>query len=350
MRQDRPKAIKSALTIRDVFGMFGYTVPSKDGETFSSPLRDDRNPSCTIKNEKFHDWARGLHLDVIDLYAEIVGASSAEAISALYARVSRDSVGLRVLTQSSIRADFNQPDRSAQRAEAEEKSVRREKWKGKLIDLQPHFRDCLSTERGFSLDAIDLASRQGNLYGFSTFEGYAWVVANTELTNGQARLFGGKRWKDANDAKAKTLPGSFASHPIIGQLMDHHAIALVEGGPDFVAALHHAIESGVEDSVCPVAMLGAGMVIPDQYLAKFAGHRVRIFAHADEAGQKAAERWAAQLQSVNCFCDGFDFTGLVQADGRPVKDLNDLCRIGADCLEANRGLIESVFSFALEAR
>ena len=35
------------------------------------------------------------------------------------------------------------------------------------------------------------------------------------------------------------------------------------------------------------------------------------------------ERWAAQLASVGANVDAFSFAGLVQTDGKPVKDLND---------------------------
>lgn len=58
-------------------------------------------------------------------------------------------------------------------------------------------------------------------------------------------------------------------------------------------------------------------------LPLFAGKRVRIFGHDDEAGRGAVARWAAQLASVGADVDGFSFAGLVQVDGKPVKDLND---------------------------
>jgi hypothetical protein len=55
----------------------------------------------------------------------------------------------------------------------------------------------------------------------------------------------------------------------------------------------------------------------------FTGKRVRIFGHDDDAGRAAVERWAAQLATVNADVDAFRFAGLVQTDGKPVKDLND---------------------------
>ncbi|HXM04565.1 MAG TPA: hypothetical protein VN939_18275, partial [Chthoniobacterales bacterium] len=40
--------------------------------------------------------------------------------------------------------------------------------------------------------------------------------------------------------------------------------------------------------------------------------------------------------------DGFHFTGLIQTDGHPVKDLNDLSRIDYNNWEQNQNRIESI--------
>jgi hypothetical protein len=55
----------------------------------------------------------------------------------------------------------------------------------------------------------------------------------------------------------------------------------------------------------------------------FAGKRVRIFGHIDDAGRGAVERWAAQLATVGADVDAFNFAGLMQVGGSPVNDLND---------------------------
>ena len=70
-------------------------------------------------------------------------------------------------------------------------------------------------------------------------------------------------------------------------------------------------------------MLGASQRIHADALPMFAGKRVRIFGHDDEAGRGAVERWAVQLATVGADVDAFTFAGLVQTDGQPVKDLND---------------------------
>jgi hypothetical protein len=48
---------------------------------------------------------------------------------------------------------------------------------------------------------------------------------------------------------------------------------------------------------------------------------VRVFAHADEAGRRAAAEWAAQLTDAGCVVDAFDFGPF------GVKDANDFLKL-----------------------
>ena len=77
-------------------------------------------------------------------------------------------------------------------------------------------------------------------------------------------------------------------------------------------------------------MLGANQRIHEKALSLFAGKRVRIFCHADEAGHRAARVWAEQLAKIGVIADGFDFTGLRTSAGEAVKDLNDFLDLSAD--------------------
>ena len=124
-------------------------------------------------------------------------------------------------------------------------------------------------------------------------------------------------------AHSRQLGWNISCHP-------YAKIGLVEGGADLIAALHFIFEHGREGDVFPVAMLGAKQRIHADALPYFSGKRVRIFAHADEAGRDGAEGWARQLEAVGCEVDCFSFEGLRKADGSPVKDLNDCTQI---CLE-----------------
>jgi hypothetical protein len=124
------------------------------------------------------------------------------------------------------------------------------------------------------------------------------------------------------------------------------AIALTEGVPDFLSAFHLALAFGVDAVVAPVCMSGVSVSIPGDVLPRFSGKRIRIFAHNDEAGQAAAERWTEQLKDI-ATVDRFTFQGLDMSDGKPVKDLNDLLSIGSDSYRKNAKLIDSVMRFYL---
>jgi tetratricopeptide (TPR) repeat protein len=107
----------------------------------------------------------------------------------------------------------------------------------------------------------------------------------------------GERWQRLTGRpKAWTLAGSRASWPIGWRdAVERDRIALCEGGPDALACLHHAFASGVDTEIGVVCMIGAACRIPPECLASFNGKRVRVFVHADAAGLKAAQKWAAQL-------------------------------------------------------
>jgi len=121
-------------------------------------------------------------------------------------------------------------------------------------------------------------------------------------------------------------------------------MALVEGGPDLLAAFHFAHCEGRQDHVAPVAMLGASLSIPGDALSCFVGKRVRIFPHLDDAGQDAAARWEGQLVAAGAVVDCFALTSIRKADGSAVTDLNDLSSIHEDDFEDDR-TVWNLFNF-----
>lgn len=179
----------------------------------------------------------------------------------------------------------------------------------------------------------------------------AWVALDPSGKNAQARLLSGEEWRGMHcmSRSPKSESGTIHGWPIgITAAETFCAIALVEGLPDFISVLHHASCHGLENKIAPVMMPGAGVSIIHDELPLFAGKRIRIFVHDDDPGKKAFRRWANQLQSVGAVLDGFAFNALMQTDGQPVKDLNDLCRIDADSWETHRDAIESIMDFAGE--
>ncbi|MEO8351710.1 MAG: hypothetical protein ABI680_08260 [Chthoniobacteraceae bacterium] len=208
----------------------------------------------------------------------------------------------------------------------------------------------LSTARNLAPAALDIASERGLLWFYDSSECGAWLITDRRRRNAQARRLDGKPWK-WNGKKAWTLGGSCASWPIgLPESEPFASIALCEGTPDFISVFHHALASGVEESVAPVCMVGAGLSILADCLPAFTGKRVRIFVHDDAEGLTAAGRWAGQLRGIAGRVDGFTFDGLMRNDGAPVKDLCDLASIDADSWEANRDTVENCMAFAIEGR
>jgi hypothetical protein len=78
---DLLKRAINTVTVRQVIEKFGRAadVPSRDGVKFCSILRGDRHPSCSIEDNKYHDWTRGEHRDSYDLFQQLSGLDSKAA-------------------------------------------------------------------------------------------------------------------------------------------------------------------------------------------------------------------------------------------------------------------------------
>jgi hypothetical protein len=187
----------------------------------------------------------------------------------------------------------------------------------------------LASLRNIGREGLEFASERGLLWFATLKDCPAWIVTDSARVNAQARRMDGQAWEHIG-AKAWTLPGAWASWPIgITESKNFSAIALCEGGPDFLSAHYLALWEQAShhtqrDAQCsPVAMLGASHQIHTDALPMFTGKRARIFGHDDEAGRGAVERWAGQLASVGADVDAFSFAGLRKVDGKSMKDLND---------------------------
>ena len=204
----------------------------------------------------------------------------------------------------------------------------------------------LASLRHVRLYAVQAAVERG-LIGFGTHrDARCWFVLDATGQNIQARRLDGMRF---GEMKALTLKNSKASWPIgITAARPHQSIALVEGGPDLLAALSLAWEEELDEFVAPVAMLGAAHKIPDNALPYFKGKRVRIYPHLDDAGRKAAVVWERQLRRAGADARSVSLAGIRMDSGQEAKDLNDVCRMSLADFARDRTLW-NLFAFAGEA-
>jgi hypothetical protein len=216
----------------------------------------------------------------------------------------------------------------------------------------------IATLRSIPIEGLRLASERKLLFRYwYPHQGQCLVITDDARRNAICRRLDGKPFQDRDpetgqitQKKSKCLKGSEANWPIgIAQSNGFAAIALCEG-IDVLSAFWLAYAGAAESLVAQVCMTGASCRIHEDALPLFRGKRVRIFGHADAAGQAAVQRWAGQLRTVQAEVDGFDFSGLVKTDDSPVKDLNDFILADHKRSGCAIEIVSSAFDFALERK
>jgi hypothetical protein len=306
----------------------------KPDKSSLSPFREEKNPSFSVyeNGRRWKDYTSDKGGDVFDFYQEATGCDRKEAFKSLRKMIDGGTIG----TSRIIRAQQTLPEE------------KKEQFHPNLSKPTGEDLDAISNLRAISVKALQISVDRGFLYMARLKGERAFVITDKSRRNYLARRLDGRKWEHIR-SKAYTLPESQARWPIGIQAAEPFpAIALCEGGPDFLAAFGHAFASSVENLVAPVCMAAASYRIPSDALPFFKGKRVRIFVHDDRAGYDAGERWAAQLDGFASDVDGFSFSGLTDTEGSSIGDLNQLLKVDYDCWEANRQTIEGVMNFALE--
>ncbi|MDO9540999.1 MAG: CHC2 zinc finger domain-containing protein [Kiritimatiellia bacterium] len=337
---------KDRLTVADMGTML---FPDwQPGKICRSPFRKDRKPSFSVFDDgrRWRDFGTGEHGDGIDFLARARGLSNTDAVKEFLRLAgvggTRDAVHIGAIIPCGMKRI-----ESAHKADDHRKPVLPDDLRpGGYAELS-----LLAKLRNFSIEALTLATERGLLWFATIQDGDSritgWIITDQDRRNAQARRLDGLTWQSLpGHPKAKTLPGSQAAWPIgLNKARSYPCMALVEGGPDLLAAFHFVHCESRQDHVVPVAMLGASLSILDDALPYFTGKRVRIFPHLDVAGQDAAARWEGQLVAAGAEVDCFALTSIRKADGSAVKDLNDLSSIHADDFEDDRALW-NLFNFA----
>ena len=326
-------ALKERLLIPEVWQKLG--LEGQPGASCRSPFREDKNPSFSISKDgrRWKDYGTGAGGDVIDFIAMARQISTGEAL-----KVFLELAGVPVAVKSrSPQAAASSPGATfKEKATALLPPPPEEHPDGLPVPLQSgrhEDRLLVAETRHLTPEAVSLGLALRTLT-FAIVQGYrCWVLTDAESRLAEARRVDGMPFPQCGALgrrKAHTLRGSRKSWPlgaaVLRRVPDFRTLLLVEGGPDYLAALHFAHELERWD-VLPVAMLGrgTGAKIDPVALELMRGRRVRIYPHADAdgGGVQSARVWAKQLHKVGCAVDIYELTGLHRTDGRPIKDLND---------------------------
>lgn len=206
----------------------------------------------------------------------------------------------------------------------------------------------------------------------------SWCAIDATRRTAEFRRLDNGRYPRFDGGEIKSWSTSGKNWPLGAEgLNGRRAVALVEGGPDMLAAYQFLQWHHLLDRVAVVCMLGASNRMREEALEHFKGCRVRIFVDADglkerdaagvllPAGQRrvpgmeAAARWTGQLTAAGAAVETFTVgpvygreslaawsrgeilaeevaviaEGLTLPDGSPVKDVNDLARCGREVLD-----------------
>jgi len=338
-------ALKERLLIPEVWQKLG--LQGQPAKACRSPFREDKNPSFSITKDgrRWKDYGTGQSGDVIDFIAMARQISKGEAFKAFLEMtgvpVQGQGQGRRAPQGKTPAASSPRTSFKAQ-ATALLPPAEQPQPEGLRVPLQNGTeadRRLVAESRRITPEAVSLALALRTLT-FSIVNGFrCWLLVDAEERCVEARRLDGMPFTSCGTLgrrKAHTLRGSRKNWPlgaaVLRRLPEFRTLLLVEGGPDYLAALHFAYELERWD-VLPVAMLGrgTGARIDPGALELMRGRRVRLYPHndADGGGTQSARQWATQLIGVDCEVDFFDFKELRRADGTPVKDLND-CTTGLD--------------------
>ncbi len=294
-----------------------------------SPLRNDQHPSWGIyqRGDRWYwkDHGTGDHGDEINLLAQLNNLDSRKDFRQLLDLYEQAA-------QGTVKADFVEPLFSEVRTPPSFSGVR-----PTTEDLLKQ----LALDRGFQLDALRWASDRGVLV-FGEFLNYpVYGVTDSSQKSLEWRRMGRQlfpRYGRLPERKSHSVRGSCKRWPLgIPEARDATLILLCEGGPDFLAAHQIIVNEGKRETVAPVTMLSASVMMDSNVLDQFRGKRVRIVPHQDKAGIKAASNWSTQLRALGL---AVDFVDLASASGSDsVKDLADYLEFHGNGSVAERRLL-----------
>lgn len=326
--RDTIEQAKLALPLPELWQKLGW--PGEPKKSCRRPYaREDTRESASVFQKGngawcFHDFKEGASFDEIGLLARMEGLSNADACRYFLslAGVSGTAPGPRVSASSAPSKPAPPPD----------VKPACKPYLGTLRELSRDECEIIAANRGLAPSAVMLAATEGLLWRGERLGLASWVLTDGARWNAQYRRLNGSPYVLNNEREVKTLgvKGGWAAWPLGLSVLEsgkYRRAVIAEGLPDALAAFQVLLESQQVAGCAVLCMAGAGLRIPGECLPAFGGVRVRIFCDADDSGRCAALRWEGQLREAGALVDAFDLSGLLQANGKPVKDLNDCCRM-----------------------
>ena len=285
------------------------------------PFHTEKTPSFNVYADYAHCYSCGWNGDSIKLEAGLSDLSFPKACLKLGATESE--------TAEDVAERLKRIEERRQRqeqAEAErrgENKAKRARWPQFFLGLHCKGPDgegigdlkTLARLRGIHYAGPWLAEQVYGTLRFLIWKGHtAWVVG--DRTAAAARRLDGKLWEHGTPHKSDTLPGS-EKHPI-GLTKGSLPVILIEGEPDYLATLARLWQKGQHEQWQVVCMLGAGARL-GRHAAKLRDREVVIYAHGEEAGRAAADRWKDEAT----FAGAKSVTVCDLPDGQDINDLTE---------------------------
>jgi hypothetical protein len=293
------------------------------------PLHPEKTGSFHVyPDNHYHCYGCGAHGDVTDLEQALRGGTRAEAAARLGAERLQNAGKLPKAPKLKEKAEARPPSLSGLR-------------KASPAELQQ-----IADSRNIDLTAVELAQDLGTLRVGEVCGYPSWVLLDASGLCAEGRRLNRKPYPaitkgkiQLGERKAHTIRGSQKNWPVgilpaLGYRNKFNVLALIEGGPDFLSALHFALLQNRID-IQPVAVLGRGQLRRGFHTDShelFRGRRVRIYPHVDSDGGALEQAivWARQLKRLGCEVDLFRLDGLRKINESPIKDLNDCVEIARD--------------------
>jgi len=274
------------------------------------PFHAENSPSFTIEADHCHCYGCGKHIrDSIAFEAELSGIDFPTACK----RLGGNETPQDAATRRQRTEDRRQRQQLTEAERHREKKAQRASWPkfylGQTHDLQE-----VATLRGIGYAGPWLAQELGHLRFARWRNQLAWIIGDRSAV--AARRLDGQLWEHGVPHKSDTLPGS-EKHPI-GLTNSSLPVILIEGEADYLATLARLWQQGCHEDWQAVCMLGASARL-GQHAKLLKGREVIIYAHGEDAGQSAADRW--KEEASNAGAKSVTIYGLT--DG---QDINDLTR------------------------